>query len=39
MRYNEDVRDYNTKVNKFPGNIIAGWFGFDEKRYYDAPSA
>lgn len=37
MRYNEEVRDYNTKVNKFPSNIIAGWFGFDEKRYYDAP--
>ena len=37
MRYNEDVRDYNTKVNKFPSNIIAGMFGFDEQEYYNPP--
>jgi len=37
MRYNEDVRDYNTKVKRFPSNIIAGMFGFDEKEYYNPP--
>jgi LemA protein len=37
MRYNEDVRDYNTKVNKFPSNLVAGMFGFDEKEYYNPP--
>lgn len=35
MLYNEDVRDYNTKIAKFPGNLVAGMFNFDEKRYYD----
>jgi LemA protein len=35
MRYNEEVRDYNTKVKKFPSNLVAGMFGFDEKQYYD----
>jgi LemA protein len=37
MRFNEDVRDYNTKVKKFPSNLIAGMFGFDEKEYYNPP--
>jgi LemA protein len=35
MRYNEDVRDYNSKIKRFPGVMFAGMFGFDEKRYYD----
>lgn len=37
MRYNEDVRDYNTKVAKFPSNIVAGMFGFDKAEYYNPP--
>jgi len=28
MRYNEAVRDYNTTVRIFPGNIVAGIFGY-----------
>lgn len=28
MRYNEAVRDYNITVRRFPGNIIAGMFGY-----------
>lgn len=28
MRYNEAVRDYNVTVRMFPGNIIAGMFGY-----------
>jgi LemA protein len=38
-RYNEEVRDYNTKVKKFPSNLVAGLFGFDAKDYYDPPLA
>ena len=28
MRYNEAVRDYNITVRMFPGNVIAGMFGY-----------
>jgi LemA protein len=28
MRYNEAVQDYNITVRKFPGNIVAGMFGY-----------
>ncbi len=28
MRYNEAVRDYNITVRRFPGNIVAGFFGY-----------
>ena len=35
MWYNEDVRDYNSKIKRFPGVLFAGLFGFDEKPYYD----
>jgi LemA protein len=35
MRYNEDVREYNSKIKRVPGVIFAGMFGFDEKQYYD----
>lgn len=28
MRYNEAVKDYNVTVRMFPGNIIAGMFGY-----------
>ena len=28
MRYNESVRDYNITVRTFPGNIVAGMFGY-----------
>lgn len=33
-RYNESVKDYNQKVRNFPGNLIAGWFGFEKKPYF-----
>ncbi|MBU1158154.1 MAG: LemA family protein [Candidatus Thermoplasmatota archaeon] len=35
MWYNEDVREYNSKIKRFPGVLFAGMFGFEEKRYYD----
>lgn len=35
MVYNEEVRDYNTMVAKFPRSLIAGMFGFEKKPYYN----
>ena len=34
--FNETAMAYNTTVRKFPGNIIAGMFGFAEKPYFKA---
>ncbi|CZQ81008.1 MULTISPECIES: LemA family protein [Trichococcus] len=37
-RYNESVQQYNNKVKRFPGSLMAGLFGFDEKSYFEAVS-
>lgn len=34
--YNTAVQEYNRNTRTFPGNIIAGLFGFDEKPYFEA---
>ena len=34
--YNNDVKAYNLKIKKFPNNIIAGIFNFEEKTYFEA---
>ena len=34
--FNKTTQDYNTSVKRFPNNIIAGWFGFSEKPYFEA---
>jgi LemA protein len=34
--YNEAVQSYNVRVQRFPSNVIAGWFGFVQKSYYEA---
>lgn len=34
--YIEAIQSYNTATKRFPGNIIAGMFGFEEKEYYTA---
>ncbi len=34
--YNNAVREYNTKIRRFPTNIIAGMFGFTQKEYFEA---
>ena len=34
--YNTNVASYNSTIKKFPNNIIAGIFRFDEKAYYKA---
>ncbi len=35
MRYNEIVKNYNTQVSVFPGNLLASWFGFSKKTYFE----
>jgi len=34
--YNQTVEQYNLKVRRFPGSILAGLFGFDRKAFYQA---
>ena len=34
-RFNDSVRTYNTAVLSFPTTLIAGWFGFHTRAYYD----
>ncbi|TSC81827.1 MAG: LemA protein [Parcubacteria group bacterium Gr01-1014_20] len=33
--YNGNVRDFNTKVETFPSNLIAGMFHFTTKEFFD----
>ena len=35
-RFNEGVKPYNNHVKVFPNSILAGWFGFEEKPYFEA---
>jgi LemA protein len=37
-RYNELVQTYNTSIKTFPGNMLAGMFGFGEKEYFKSVS-
>jgi LemA protein len=39
MRYNERVQAYNTSRRRFPGNITASIFSFDEYPLFEAPEA
>lgn len=34
MRYNETVREYNVTVRSFPGNFVAGMFGYKAATEY-----
>jgi LemA protein len=36
MRYNDTVRDYNTRIRRFPTNVVASVTGFDRKSYFEA---
>ena len=36
-RYNEKIQEYNTTRRKFPSNVTAKIFGFDEYPYYEVP--
>ncbi len=37
--YNEDAREFNTEIKKFPRSILAGLFGFDAYDYFEADSS
>lgn len=38
-RYNDATREYNVAVRRFPGNIVAGVFGFNKTSYFEIPEA
>ncbi len=35
-RFNESVQAYNTQLRLFPGNVVAGMFGFRPKAFFEA---
>lgn len=35
-RYNEAIKPFNNHVKTFPNNILAGFFNFDGKPYFDS---
>lgn len=39
MRYNETVQEYNTKIRRFPTNLIASMFNFETKQYFEINQA
>lgn len=34
--FNEMARSYNASIRQFPGNVLAGMFGFERKPYFEA---
>jgi LemA protein len=38
MRYNERIQEYNTLRRRFPSNVTAAIFGFEEYPYFNAPT-
>jgi len=36
MRFNEAVRDYNTRLRLFPGSLVASFRGFKDKAFFEA---
>ena len=35
-RYNDDVRDFNQTIKRFPSNLVAGLFRFHDKDYFQS---
>jgi len=35
-RFNESVQVFNTSIRQFPANVVAGFFGFEQKVYFKA---
>lgn len=33
--FNASVKEYNTRIRRFPGNLFAGIFGFEKKAYFE----
>lgn len=38
-RFNEAVKNFNVMIKRVPTNLIAGWFGFTEKTYFQVAPA
>ncbi len=36
MRYNEAVRTFNASIKRFPNNLVASFFRFNERQYFEA---
>ena len=36
-RYNETVKAYNITIRRFPTNLLAGMFGFDQAAFFEVP--
>lgn len=36
-RYNETVRQFNTRIRRFPTNLVAGMFGFEKADFFEIP--
>jgi len=34
--FNDTAKAFNTKIRRFPSNIVAGMFGFERKAYFEA---
>jgi LemA protein len=39
LQYNEAVKNYNLKVRTFPGNLMAGLFGFEARQSFQTTEA
>ncbi|RPH95301.1 LemA family protein [candidate division KSB1 bacterium] len=37
-RYNEVATEYNKKIRRVPGNMVAGMFGFERRNLLEAPT-
>ncbi len=37
--YNSTVRDFNTKIEQFPTNAIAGMFRFEQRQFFESANA
>jgi LemA protein len=36
--YNGSVREYNTRIESVPDNFVAGWFGFEQRSFFQKSS-
>jgi LemA protein len=36
VRYNEEAKNFNVMIKRFPDSMVANWGGFKEKAYYEA---
>lgn len=37
--FNEEVKNYNVSIRRFPNNLLAGMFGFEKKSAFEADAA